>query len=374
MTSVDVDSGSAMRLAMTDGGIAVVNLQSARQRSWNRFWRAPEQPGLAELIVEQEQLTSQFLGDLAAFDRLETLAHELGRAEPEAGRTLLVAAQVACATHRFSEARASAEQARKRGADADALHRLTLSIDQATGENLTSVLAARRERVACSGSWSERVPLGALLADLGEFEEAEKIYVEALREYPDVSPFAPAWVCFQLGVLWGETVPAPQADQAARWYRDAIALLPCFAKARVHLAEICLERGETPEARDLLMPVLECGDPEVTWRLADVAQAFGDDAQANGLLSAARVGFEALLSKHPLAFADHGAEFYAGSGGDLRRAQELARLNFVNRPTRRAFEQAHATALAAGDRRAVEMLLVGNRDHCGLQEHAHART
>ena len=55
-------------------------------------------------------------------------------------------------------------------------------------------------------------------------------------------------------------------------------------------------------------------------------------------LMAARTGFEALLSRHLLAFADHAAEFYLGSGGDVRRALELARVNFANRPTARAFE------------------------------------
>lgn len=374
MTSVDGDLGSALRLAMTDGGIAIVNLQSARQRSWNRFWRAPEQPGTAELIVEQEQLTTQFVGDLSAFDRLEMLANELARAEPESGRSLLVAAQVACSTHRFAEARASAAQARARGAESDAIDRLMLSINQATGENLRSVLAARRERAAQPGRWEERIPLGALLADLGRFDEAEKTYLDALRDYPDVSPFAPAWVCFQLGALWGETVPEPQPDRAADWYRRAVDILPCYVKARVHLAEIYLERGQTVEACELLTPVLDCGDPEVAWRLADVAQAAGDGAESSRFLTAARSGFEALLSKHPLAFADHGAEFYAGSGGDALRAYELAQLNLANRPTRRAFEQAHLTALAAGDQCAADALLVRARECWQRQEKADART
>jgi len=105
-----------------------------------------------------------------------------------------------------------------------------------------------------------------------------------------------------------------------------------------------------------------------------VAEASGDEAQADVLLMAARVGFEALLSKHPLAFADHGAEFYAGSGGDPSRAHELAQLNLANRPTQRALEQAHATALAAGDRRMAGALLVRARDGCSLQENGHART
>jgi hypothetical protein len=56
------------------------------------------------------------------------------------------------------------------------------------------------------------------------------------------------------------------------------------------------------------------------------------------------LGFEALLDKHPLAFADHAAEFYAGSGNDCRRALELARMNVANRPTRRAVRQADAIA------------------------------
>ena len=339
MTQVaDHDSGSALRLAMTDGGIAVINLQSARQRSWNRFWRAPERTGIAELILEQEQLTAQFVGDLSAFDRLEMLANELARAEPESGRAPLVAAQVACSTHRFAEARTSVAQAMARGAESDAIDRLVLSIDQATGKNLPSVLAARRIRAARPGQWGERIPLGALLVDLGEYEEAEETYLEALREYPDVTPFDPAWVCFQLGVLWGECVPVPEPRRAAQWYRKAVEYLPCYVKARVHLSEIFLDEGDPAAARALLSPVLESGDPEVPWRLADVAKVVDDDEEMASHLTAARTGFEALLSRHMLAFADHAAEFYLGSGGDVRRALELARVNFANRPTARAFE------------------------------------
>jgi tetratricopeptide (TPR) repeat protein len=345
------------RPSATAGDIAVINLESARRQSWSRFWRTPERPGIAELIVEQEQLTAQYIGDLEAFDRLEMLVDKLARVEPEAGRVALIAAQVACSTHRFAEARVSLAQAVACGAPEEAARRLLLSIDQATGTDLPAVLAARRERAARPGHWEETVPLGALLVDLGEFDEAECAYLQALREYPDVSPFALAWVCFQLGVLWGESVPAPQADRAAQWYRTAIDYLPCYVKARVHLAEICLDHGETEDARALLTPVLESCDPEVSWRLADVVNAAGDSAEAALQLRAARSGFEALLAKHPLAFADHGAEFYAGSGGDPLRAFELARLNLANRPTLRAFEQAHATALAVGEGRVAEELI-----------------
>ena len=322
----------------TDGEIAVINLESARQRAWDRFWQAPQRPGVAEYVIEQEQLTTQFLGDQAGFDRLDALVEHLDDVESKSPRTSLIHAQVASMTHRFAEARSHLARATFHGAPPDAVNRLTLSIDQACGTNLDAVLDVRRSIAAKSGRLEDYVPLGALLADLREFLAADQTYRRALREYDDVSPFAVAWVCFQLGVLWGELVSEPQPSRAAQWYRKAIDYLPCYVTARVHLSEILLDDGDPAAARALLSPVLESGDPEVPWRLADVAIAVGDDEELASHLEAARAGFEALLAKHPLAFADHAAEFYLGSGSDARRAFELARLNLANRPTARAFE------------------------------------
>src|SRR5271166_2273427 len=100
----------------TAGDIAVNNLESARQQSWSRFWQEPERPGIAEYIVEQEQLAAQFLGDLDALDRLETLVNQLARVDAEAIRTALISAQVASTAHRFAEARGFLAQAEVRGA------------------------------------------------------------------------------------------------------------------------------------------------------------------------------------------------------------------------------------------------------------------
>ena len=96
-------------------------------------------------------------------------------------------------------------------------------------------------------------------------------------------------------------------------------------------------------------PRFASGDPEVRWRLADLLTAQGRPHEADVQLNAARSGFEALLERHLLAFADHGAEFYAGSGDNTSRALELARINVNNRPTLSAFEQAYEIAVAAGE-------------------------
>jgi predicted Zn-dependent protease len=160
----------------------------------------------------------------------------------------------------------------------------------------------------------------------------------------DISPFPLAWVCFQLGMLWGELVPVPDSDRAALWYQRAIAYLPGYVKARVHLAEIYASQDRAGEAETLLRPALSSRDPEVQWRLADVLVADGRLEEAETQLDAARFRFDELLRTYPLAFADHAAEFYAGSGNDCRRALELARANVANRPTHRAMKQAHAIA------------------------------
>jgi tetratricopeptide (TPR) repeat protein len=332
----------------TDGDIAVINLASARQQSWSRFWQDPQRPGIAEHIVEQEQLTAQYVGDLTALDRLETLVNQLDRVSAGAMRTALIHAQVAAMAHRFAEARDHLTQAEIRGAMIADIQRLRLSIDQACGTALESVLACRQRMAAEFGRLEDLVPLGSLLADLGNFDEADRIYDRALREYTDVSPFAAAWVCFQRGVLWGELVPEAQLSRAARWYRKAIEYLPCYVKARVHLSEIYLQSGNFADAESLLITVISSGDPEVSWRLADVLIAMDKPTDAEARMQIARLGFEELLSKHLLAYADHGAEFYSGSGNNKQRAFELARINLANRPTLRAVELARETAIGAG--------------------------
>ena len=112
------------------------------------------------------------------------------------------------------------------------------------------------------------------------------------------------------------------------------------------------------DAEALLLPALSSGDPEVNWRLADVMIAMGRTSEAEAQMQAAD-RIRALLEKHLLAFADHGAEFYSGSGNDPGRALELASINLANRPTLRAFEQAYSTALNAGFPDAAAEILAG---------------
>jgi tetratricopeptide (TPR) repeat protein len=343
-------------LPTTDGEIAFINLESARRRSWSRFLQDPLLEGRAEAIVEHERLAAQFVGDTSTLDRLDSLAEHLAEIDAESARTALVRAQIASMTHRFAEARRHLAQAELRGAPSQELGRLRLSVDQACGTDLDRILKERREQARGLARLEDFVALGALLADLGEFAEADQAYEDALRAYQDVSPFPMAWIWFQRGVLYGELMLRPRQDEAAACYRNAIRYLPRYTKACVHLAEIYLSTDRAQQTEALLVRALASDDPEVRWRLADAMSAQGKSADAEAHMRAARSGFESLLAEHLLAFADHGAEFYAGSGDDRRRALELARINVANRPTLRAFKQAHAIAVSAGDTAAASEL------------------
>ncbi|WP_426406864.1 hypothetical protein [Bradyrhizobium ganzhouense] len=334
---------------MTDGEIAVINLESARRRSWSKFFENPTRDNVAGTVVEHEQLTLQFVGDVLALDRVDLLAAQLVQADAASARAMLIQAQVASMGHRFSEARQYLVQAEIGGAPTADVDRLRLSIDQACGSNLDNVLDARRRIASENHALEDFVALGSLLADLQDFTVADRTYKEALRAYQDVSPFPVAGVCFQLGVLWGELAREPDLCVAAQWYQRAIAVLPMYTKARVHLAEIYSSDGSLDDAEALLRPIVTVGDPEVDWRLADVLAAQGKFEESEARMSMARSGFDSLLERHLLAFADHGAEFYAGSGNDCRRALQLARINADNRPTRRALEQARNIAVSIDD-------------------------
>ena len=115
----------------TDGEIAIVNLNSARLRSWSRFYQDPQQSGAAEIVLEHEQLTAQFASDLSALDRMQAFAERLGQLDASSPRTQMIQAQIASALHRFADARHYLAQASLGGAPPVDVKRIMLIVDQA---------------------------------------------------------------------------------------------------------------------------------------------------------------------------------------------------------------------------------------------------
>ena len=136
-----------LRYPLTDGNIAANNLESARQQSWSRFWQDPQRAGIAEYIVEQEQFTAQYVGDLGALERLDALVRHLNRVGADGMRTALIHAQVASMGHRFAEAREYLAQAEAHGALQADVNRLRLRVSTGPAAQAfqRSVLEVRRK-------------------------------------------------------------------------------------------------------------------------------------------------------------------------------------------------------------------------------------
>jgi hypothetical protein len=334
--------------AATDGELFTINMHSSLAHQWFLLQYHPEKPGVLDSILEGESTMAQFFGDYAALDRLESLANTLLLSKPNDASSHLLAARVHSARHYFLQADESLARAKALGAKPQDVLRIQLSIQQALGEDLEAVLAQRESMVQQSPVVENLVPLGALLSDLGRYDAAHDVYLEALRSSDGLSPLGAAWTCFQLGFLWGELRTDPDLEQAAYWYTHAVNYLPGYTHAAVHLAEIHFENHAFDDAHRLLASVLHSGDPEVRWRLSDLLTEQGHLSAAAAEKENARKMYEELLSRHELAFADHAAEFYLGSGANPERALQLSLANLNNRSTKRAYMLALEAAHAAG--------------------------
>ena len=334
----------------TDGELFTRNLQSSLTHQWFLFQNYPERPGVLDAILDGESNMAQFFGDYTALDRLQDLSSSLLLSKPNDPASHMLTARVNAARHHFLQANESLTRAKALGAKTQDILCLQLSIQQALGDQLESVLHQRHSLAQQTPTVEKLVPLGALLADMGHYDAAHDVYVEALRSSVGLSPLAAAWTCFQLGFLWGELHTEPDLEQAVYWYTHAVNYLPGYTHAAVHLAEIHLENHAFEDTHKLLASVLHSGDPEVRWRLSDLLTEQGQLSAARDEKEIARTMYEDLLSRHELAFADHAAEFYLGSGGDPERALQLSLANLKNRYTKRAYRLALDAAQAAGQK------------------------
>ena len=337
---------------VTQGHIAILNHESALAHYWSVLSQWPERPGTVLQIVEEENKRSQFFADVSALDRLVALCMARCATYPERPETHILAARTASMRHHFDQASTHVYTAQKLGAAADEIEEIRLTLDQATGASPEALLTARKAYAGQRPSLQNLVRLAALYAEHCEIELAEQTYLQALASYNELSPFPLAWICFQLGMLWGETAPNTDTEQATYWYQQALAYLPGYTHASVHLAEIYLDAGDHTQALALLHANVQSGDPEVFWRLEQIAYSQGNTQEAQSYHALAADTYERLLTRHALAFADHAAEFYLSEGNqeqELQRGFYLAKLNLSNRSTLRAFELTYEGACAVGD-------------------------
>jgi len=335
-------------LPTTDGATAVGNLEgqlkgylgAVADREARHLAAADFMASAIALLLTH----AQFLGRLADYDRADELAERLVIALPKDGRSLILRAQVRSSLHRFADAEADLAAAERLGAKVDALATTRATVWQATGR-YNDALALRRQVADRHPDLSSLGAEAALLADMGEIDRAEKLFIEAQHHFPDVAAFPVAWLYFQEGLMWQRE---GRLARARELLEAAVARLPAYAPAVAHLAGIEAQTGNRARAIALLRPLVDgSDDPEYPGQLADLLRADGKSDEARALREKASARYQELLAKHPEAFADHAARFYLAD--EPKRALPLAEKNLAARKTPDAYALVIECALAAGD-------------------------
>jgi hypothetical protein len=330
----------------TDPSIAVGNLAAQISGVEARIAGAPDDAALRAELAELLAARAQYTGRIADQERALQIAEALAGDLPDDPTALLARASRRAAFHRFSEALADVDRAAAAGAGATATDEVRASILQALGRYdealaIRSATARRRPGTDSFGA------LASLQAERGAVDEATRLYAEARRSYRDVSPFPLAWLLFDEGLLHMRRGDLPRARAL---FAAAHRRLPSFAAAQCHLAEVEAELGQPERAVALLRPLAESADdPDAAGHLARILAAHGDAAAARRWRDRAAARFDALVARHPEAYADHAAEFWLNAGGDPDKALALAQRNLAARQTPRAYELVLAASLAAAD-------------------------
>ncbi len=324
-----MDELPSVEIQTTHSEIALANLQSeiealeAMRRRGN-----PTASGRSRL-VDLYSLRVRYLGKYSDFSSMLDLADEAVAAEPTSPSAYLLRAQVKVQLHRFDKALEDLNEAEEHGADPRAVDGRRYVIRVATG--------AKTPPLVDAATFEQRFAGALALEANDDFVGADTLFVDALTHYRDVSPFVVASVAFARGVMWSERADRP--DWGAILYEEALSKLPQYVTANIHLAEIEWNNGDIDAAIQRLEPLRsQTEDPELFGLLGELYADRDDVDRATAMIDRARRAYDALLTQYPLAFADHGAEFFMGPGNDPSRALELAKLNVANRPSNRAHE------------------------------------
>jgi len=313
----------------TSGTLALANLD-------HLIAQRGDDPAADELWLTR----ARFLSDDEALAR-GTVAADA--AAPDAP-ALLRRAHARAALHRFHQALADLAAARTAGAaDCDWLP-LHDSIRIAQGAAL-EVLPRAQAAAAATPGFASQAALATAYAGAGRFADADRAFAAARAALDTTSPLPYAWLDFARGTMWAEQ--AGDARRGARFLRRALAYLPGFVAANLHLAEIEAARGETAAAEQRLASVAASRDAEVLALLGSL-HAATDPARGAREIAAAGARFEELLAARPLAYADHAAAFYLGAGANPERARRLAAANLAERNTPRARALAERAARFEG--------------------------
>ena len=328
--SVPADWPAADPLTLTDGGIAVLNLQ-AQIDGLEGHRASAEAATLIDLLI----LRGLILGRISDYERAAQLAdRQVHHANADAA-AYVARARTRAVFHRFEEALDDLDRADRISPQDTAAKRERAAILQALG-HYHEAFAAYEAAADLGGQFERAAALAGFWAERGKTETAQRFYLQSLSSYRGVSPFPLAQLDFQLGVMW---MRHEQLKQARTYFEAAIRRVPAYAAAQGHLAEVEADLGNVELALVRLYRLaVSSDDPDYAAQLALILSEMGSSEESLAWRRMAASRYDELIATHPAAFADHAAEFWLGAGNDPPKGLRLAEFNLRVRQTPRAYD------------------------------------
>ena len=342
--SLAADGGLGKRPTTTSWSIAGSNLDSNIS---DRIKRGePKGPESRLFLVELVLQRGQFSGNVADYELAESLANALLESDPRNEYAQLAKALTLGAFHKFNEELVVLD-----------------SIAPTDRALLPRIAGARSALFLAIGRYDEaeklmppveraRGPLSltsaaALAGRMQKVDASEELFAKARASLVDVSPFPPAWMDFEHGLL---LEARGQETEARLYYLEALEMIPVYTHAAVHAAT-----GDTPEQAITRLEALrkESTDPDILGALAEAYRKAKKDDDAKKIGELAKARYEELVAKHPEAYRDHAARFWLGFGNDPIKALDYAEKNAALRPTEEAIDLWMGAAAAANKKDAV---------------------
>jgi tetratricopeptide (TPR) repeat protein len=244
-------------------------------------------------------------------------------------------AQVLSRVHRFVDARAALANVADKGTIED----IEVTLAQSTGDLDRALLY--RHKLANEAPNPQTITMyAATLAELGKFDDALALLTRATTKVRVNTPDFINWLLFQ----WGRVYELKGDVSIARdFYLEAYRRLPGSLETVEHLVATLIATGDTARAKEILAPAV-AENPHPTLRALAVKLGIAKESAAD-----VAAEWERYVTALPEAFSDHAARFYLDVGANPKRALELARLNFANRPTFDARALVVDAALASDD-------------------------
>ncbi len=332
-------------LRTTGADIYLGNLDARIKELERLVKKSPTNTSNLTMLSGSHHTRGRYRGDLDELALGIEQATELTKLSPELPDGWLSRAEQEQSLHRFKEARADLERARKQGGAPERIAAVATELDWNDGKYEPAIAAIKKARrdYPSTGTWMREAQL---LQDTGGAQDDIDAAYEAAEDLvSDTGPLGVAHLDLQRGI---QRVQVGRLDEACTFFREAIARMPTYVAGAEHLAETLHMMGKDAEATKLYEDVVKLSDdPEFAQALSELYELGGKKDEARALAQKAHAGYEVLVTKYPEAMYWHASEFYMKTH-EPKKALELLRKNVELRPNSTSYVALADAQLANG--------------------------